>query len=202
MHAPDVAVGPAYSPARNTAKALYQSTSDLAKWFWTHYPHERTDPAFYDFYSTWGIGWALADLGVDPYSTEYEGGKNAVFILDHEDFRPGAKGVNEQWYNVDGKWYRATGASYAFSINAEQGVVMGLNRKSPRYAALERSPRVAEEMLPGLSQFSDVAWIGELKVRGCSNDQRADKCRMGDHCQADEYEDQQPTLLSFRRDRQ
>jgi hypothetical protein len=105
----------------------------------------------------------LTDLGVNPYEIEYEGGKNQIFAIDHAD---PTKDVENQWYNVDGKDYRATGASFSFSVNWEEGVIMSMNRKSPKYAASERSPPVPEDQMPALQQFSDVAWIiweGQVK---------------------------------------
>ncbi|KAF1837699.1 hypothetical protein BDW02DRAFT_518517 [Decorospora gaudefroyi] len=158
MDARDTLVGPFYNPARNTAASPYQSVNDLRRWFWHKFPRKRMNEAVFDFYGTWGIGWALQDLGVSPYSDEYEGGKNEVFAVDHSDPN-GDVIVDDQWYKVDGKGYRATGASYTFSINWEEGVIMGMNRQSPRYAKDERTPPVARDQLPGLSQFSDVAWI-------------------------------------------
>ena len=160
MHASDALVGPTYNPPRLTAASPYQSSVDLATWFWSAFPESRIDPSFHDFYSTWGIGWALADLGINPYSFAFEGGKNELFFIDHESFHDNAPGVDEQVYQVDGKTYRATGASYAFTINWMDGVIMGLNRKSPRYAGQDRKPVVEGDGLPGLNQFSDVAWIG------------------------------------------
>lgn len=99
-------------------------------------------------------------LGINPISYEYEGGKNELFFLDHQCFDPTLPDIDKQWYQIDGKKYRATGASYAFTINWEDGVIMGLNRKSPRYAAKERNPPVPDDELPKLNQFSDVGWIG------------------------------------------
>jgi hypothetical protein len=156
MGALDSDVGPYYSPGRQTAASPYQSTNDLIKWFWFTFPFERISAGFRDFYGSWGIGWALDALGVSPYSDEYEGGKNQVFALDHADPN---QDVENQWYNADGKNYRATGASHSFSVNWEEGVIMGMNRKSPRNAAEERKPPVPNDLLPGLNQFSDVAWI-------------------------------------------
>lgn len=160
MHTADSFVGPFYQPSRSSAASPYQNPSDLATWFWSAFPPDRIDPNFHDFYGTWGIGWALADLGINAYSFAYEGGKNQLFFLDHESFHPRAPRVNKQKYQVDETWYRATGASYAFTINWDDGVIMGLNRKSPRYAGKERRPPVQGDGLPGLNQFSDVAWIG------------------------------------------
>jgi hypothetical protein len=52
-----------------------------------------------------------------------------------------------------------TGASYSFTVNVEDGIIIGLNRESPKWAAKERIPPVPDNDLPHLNQFSDVAWI-------------------------------------------
>jgi hypothetical protein len=156
MSASDTDVGPYYSPGRQTAASPYQSTNDLRRWYWFTYPREKIGESFRDFYGVWGVGWALEALGVSPYSDEYEGGKNKVFAIDHAD---PSKDVENQWYNVNGKDYRATGASFSFSVNWEEGVIMGMNRKSPKKAAEKRHPPVPNDLLPGLNQFSDVAWV-------------------------------------------
>ncbi|RAR11243.1 isocitrate dehydrogenase [Stemphylium lycopersici] len=136
MRKNDQEVGPYYNPQRNTAASPHQDEEDLPRWGWLEYPRGRINENFDDFYGTWGIGWALADLGVNDLSDAHEGGENVI--------------MSE---------YRRTGASYSFSINAIDGVVIGLNRKSPKYAAAERNPPVPNDGLPELSQFSDVAWI-------------------------------------------
>ncbi|CAO2650181.1 Nn.00g014730.m01.CDS01 [Neocucurbitaria sp. VM-36] len=160
MQAEDQVVGPVYNPTRHTARSPYQSTGDLKRWLWAPFPKERINPAIHDFYNTWGIGFAVVDLGINAISYEYEGGKNELFFIDHQGFDPAFPDVDKQWYEVDGRKYRATGASYAFTLNWEDGVIMGLNRKSPKYAAKERDPPVPDEQIPKLNQFSDVAWIG------------------------------------------
>jgi hypothetical protein len=53
--------------------------------------------------------------------------------------------------------HRATGASYSFTVNPEQGIIIDPNRESPKWAGMEQKPPVA--LLPQLKQFSDVAWI-------------------------------------------
>ena len=160
MQASDKVAGAAYSPPRDTAQSPFRSQDDLRKWFWSPFPEDKIDEKIHDFYGTWGVGWALVDLGINPYSSEYDGGKNELFFIDHESFHPQAPSVDEQRYMVDNKEYRATGASYAFTVNSDEGVIMGLNRKSPRYAGEERTPKVSADQLPSLNQFSDVAWIG------------------------------------------
>jgi hypothetical protein len=60
---------------------------------------------------------------------------------------------------VDKHAYRATGASFSFTINPDEGIIMGLNRESPKWAAKDRHPPLPDDELPKLNQFSDVAWI-------------------------------------------
>jgi hypothetical protein len=60
---------------------------------------------------------------------------------------------------VDDHAYRATGASFSFTINPDEGIIMGLNRESPKWAAKDRHPPLYDDELPKLNQFSDVAWI-------------------------------------------
>ncbi|KAJ8116551.1 hypothetical protein OPT61_g2044 [Boeremia exigua] len=160
MQANDIDVGPAYNPKRDTARSPFRSPSDLQTWGWEPFPRDRIDDVFHDFYSVWGIGEALVGIGVSEYSDIYEGGKNRVVSIDHQSYQPEAGDVDEQRYEVNGKVYRATGASYTIAINPKEGVIMGLNRLSPSYAATDRIPHVPKDQLPALNQFSDVAWIG------------------------------------------
>lgn len=44
-------------------------------------------------------------------------------------------------------------------MNAEQGIIIGLNRESPKWSAKDRTPPVEQHLQPKLNQFSDVAWI-------------------------------------------
>ncbi|KAH9878140.1 hypothetical protein J1614_003357 [Plenodomus biglobosus] len=160
MHAEDSVAGAAFNPSRNMAKSPYQSITDLIDWGWDTFANTKIDESYQDLYATWGIGWALEALGISPYVTDYEGGNNALFIIDHESYDDESISVDDKWYFMDNKWYRATGASYSFTLNWIEGVIIALNRQSPRYAAEEREPKVPLDMMPGLKQFSDIAWIG------------------------------------------
>ncbi|KAF1848988.1 uncharacterized protein K460DRAFT_375732 [Cucurbitaria berberidis CBS 394.84] len=160
MRADDQNVGPSYNPTRNTARSPYHSINDLQQWLWNPFPKTRINPAMHDFYNTWGIGYALVGLGINAVSFEYDGGKNELFFIDHQSFDSAIPDVNKQWYEVEGKKYRATGASYTFTLSWEEGVIMSLNRISPKYAAKDRTPPVSDDEIPKLNQFSDVAWIG------------------------------------------
>lgn len=160
MQAKDADVGPAYSPQRENARSPFRSLDDLRVWGWNPFPTDKVDEKFHDLYSTWGIGDALVGLGVSEHSDIYDGGENRLIFIDHQSFDPAAGNVDQQWYTVDGKEYRATGASYSFAVNPKDGVIMGLNRLSPGYAAKERKSPVSKDQMPALNQFSDVAWIG------------------------------------------
>ena len=63
-----------------------------------------------------------------------------MIAIDHQRHNSFAGDVDEQTYDVDGNIFRAMGTSYAFTIDIKDGVIMGLNRVSPRYAAKARKP--------------------------------------------------------------
>jgi hypothetical protein len=56
--------GALYVPIRDSAKSTYDTTGDLQKWCWFPYPDVEVAESFHDLYATWGIGWALKDLGI------------------------------------------------------------------------------------------------------------------------------------------
>ncbi|KAI8930935.1 hypothetical protein NX059_011950 [Plenodomus lindquistii] len=160
MHADDAAAGSIFNPSLATAKSPYQSLDMIRKWGWSRLPVAKVDRFFKDMYGTFGIGWALDELGVSSSTTD-EDGLNSLFMIDHEDHRDGVQEVDKQWYIGDNMWRRRTGASYHFTLNYQEGVIIALNRKSPKYAAAEdRTPPVPKEMLPKLQSFSDIAWLG------------------------------------------
>ena len=84
MRKNDQEVGPYYNPQRNTAASPYQNEEDFTRWGWLDYPRGRINEEFDDFYGVWGIGWALADLGVNDLSDAYEGGENVIMYVGHE----------------------------------------------------------------------------------------------------------------------
>tara|TARA_R110002003_G_scaffold111_1_gene9403 strand:- start:2783 stop:3457 length:675 start_codon:yes stop_codon:yes gene_type:complete len=97
-------------------------------------------------------------LTVDQYTDDYEGGKNIMVNIGHENFDIDLP-VDQQWYGVGQRLYRATGASYTFTVNPDEGIIIALNRESPKWAAKDRRPEVPDNLLPQLNQFSDVAWV-------------------------------------------
>ena len=92
------------------------------------------------------------------YTTEYEGGKHHLVSIAHQNYESAVDIVDQQWYDVKDEWYRATGASYSFTVNPDEGMIIALSRESPKWAAKERNPPVPNNFLPKLNQFSDVAW--------------------------------------------
>jgi hypothetical protein len=64
VQATDREAGALYVPIRDTARSPYTETSDLLLWYWHPFPDEKLSESFHDLYKTWGIGWALGDLGV------------------------------------------------------------------------------------------------------------------------------------------
>ncbi|OAL02088.1 hypothetical protein IQ06DRAFT_219646, partial [Phaeosphaeriaceae sp. SRC1lsM3a] len=159
MHASDLDAGALFVPIRVSAKSDYETTKDLGLWFWYPFPQDRLAESFFDLYETWGIGWALKELGVSDYTSEYEGGKHQLVSIAHQNYESSVDIVDRQWYDVEDDWYRATGASYSFLCNPDEGMIVALSRESPKWAAKERSPPVPDNLLPKLSSFSDVAWI-------------------------------------------
>jgi hypothetical protein len=51
-------------PIRDSARSAFDTTDDLAQWLWFPYPEDKVAESFHDLYATWGIGWALKDLGI------------------------------------------------------------------------------------------------------------------------------------------
>jgi hypothetical protein len=64
VQAPDTEAGALFVPVRTSARSDYDTTEDLARWFWYPYPEVKVADSFHDLYSTWGIGWALKALGI------------------------------------------------------------------------------------------------------------------------------------------
>ena len=162
MRYEDSQVGTYYVPPRPTAASPYQSLSDLARWFWFRWPQASIREEYFDFNRAWGIGHALEELGVNPYADEYEGGENRVHSVDHKlppDNPYHDIPVADQKYKVNGKTYRATAASFSFSLNPKDGVIIGLNRESPKATGKQQEPPVPDDQMPELTQFSDVAWL-------------------------------------------
>lgn len=64
VQASDTEAGALFVPVRTSAGSDYDTTEDLARWFWYPFPGDKVADSFQDLYSTWGIGWALKALGI------------------------------------------------------------------------------------------------------------------------------------------
>lgn len=112
----------------------------------------------WSLHHTWGVAPALDALGLNSKCDVDQEGQDSSLTVENTD--PGSEYyTNEQIYEMNGKDYLATGASFMFTINVQDSVIMALNVKGPRYAGQERDPVVEGSDLPDLRQFSDVAWI-------------------------------------------
>lgn len=88
----------------------------------------------------------------------------------HQSYQPQVNpDPDKQEYVVKDKVYRATAASSSFTVNTEDGIIIGLNRESPKWVARYRNPPVPAEQQPQLNQFSDVAWISWKHYAGNGN---------------------------------
>ncbi|KAG9185410.1 hypothetical protein G6011_07954 [Alternaria panax] len=162
MHHNDGEAGHYYVPPRITAASPFQSLGDLAKWFWFRWPEASIQEIYFNFNLAWGVGNALEALGVNPHADYYEGGENRVYSIDHRlppDNPYFDVPIAEQEYKVNNKKYRATAASFSFSLNTKDGVIIGLNRESPKATGRQQNPPVSDDQMPELTQFSDVAWL-------------------------------------------
>lgn len=45
-------------------------------------------------------------------------------------------------------------------------VLLAMDRKSPRYAGSQRTPKVEGDSLPDLQSFSDIAWLKWMETSG------------------------------------
>jgi len=167
----DSEVGPQYDPGRTTAASPFQAIGDLHRWNWMFHDLDHVDDYYFDFYRTWGIGDALASLGINPDASRYQGGQN--HIVNYQHFTPiYITALQDQRYDVNGKQYRSTGAEFTFSLNIKDGVIMGMDRTSPREAGKTKvSPPITGDGLPKLNQFSDVAWLDwQFMIEGYKGD--------------------------------
>ncbi|KAL6707137.1 hypothetical protein ACN47E_004684 [Coniothyrium glycines] len=109
---------------------------------------------------------AFDELGLDT-KAKTDGGPNACFRIDHKD-GPAIKrnsdqslpGESQQYYDVCGKEYRATGATFEFAANPQGAVVLS-NVISAMWSAksvfMWNRPATTDE-LPELRSTADIAW--------------------------------------------
>ncbi|RYF50346.1 MAG: hypothetical protein EOO38_05865 [Cytophagaceae bacterium] len=81
MQATDREAGALYVPIGDTAKSIFTRTEDLLLWYWHPFPRDKLSESFHDLYGTWGIGWALEDLGLSTVRTTRDG-DNVTLIIE------------------------------------------------------------------------------------------------------------------------
>ncbi|KAF2643424.1 hypothetical protein P280DRAFT_394996 [Massarina eburnea CBS 473.64] len=159
MRSSDAEAAKFFDPKRTFIQSPYKDyPTDLNKWGWQDVPVDRIRPYYFELDYAWGIANVLRDLGVSDKSTE-DGGNNEVVTVQHNRPERDAGSIDKQTYTVDGKEYRATGASFSFSVNAIDGVIIAMDRISPRFSAKKRIPKIPDDQLPQLNQWSDVGWL-------------------------------------------
>ncbi|EUC41771.1 hypothetical protein COCMIDRAFT_29507 [Bipolaris oryzae ATCC 44560] len=118
-----------------------------------------------DFDAYHGIKPAFDEVGLDT-KAEKDGGPNKCFKINHRDgsaikrLPDGSLPLeSKQYYDVCGKEYRATGATYEFAVNPN-GLVALMNIMSLSFCAEKftwfRKP--LPEELPHIGTPSDIAW--------------------------------------------
>ncbi|KAI8932163.1 hypothetical protein NX059_011046 [Plenodomus lindquistii] len=71
----------------------------------------------------------------------------------------------EPFYTVAGKKYPMTRAQYIFASQSS-GVIITMDRKSPKHAVRGIQPEIQDAELPELQSFSDIAWLQWTRVIG------------------------------------
>ncbi|KAJ4369598.1 hypothetical protein N0V83_005360 [Neocucurbitaria cava] len=169
LHATDQLAGRQLHDTRNPPSAASIWTGDLKQaletWYWHDVP--PTEPSICDIAGYWKIPFAVRSLGLDS-RLKVEGGDNACYRVEHWD--PGMKdGENgrqvpaiNQWYNVDGREYRSTGAHYEFATNPRGGALYTFYLESPKSSAsslwYNSRKDASPDDLPSLRALSDVLW--------------------------------------------
>ncbi|KAI4936586.1 hypothetical protein J4E85_001916 [Alternaria conjuncta] len=114
-----------------------------------------------------GLQDMLKELHADDRDSR-DGGDNICHTIQHQDGPTLEKDENgevpedpkEQYYKVEGRRYRVTGADSTIGINPKAGIIFFLTRESPAYAArkLWNVPSVKPDEMPALKSSSDIAW--------------------------------------------
>ncbi|KAI4911999.1 hypothetical protein J4E90_006817 [Alternaria incomplexa] len=114
-----------------------------------------------------GLQDMLKELHADDRDSR-DGGDNICHTIQHQDGPTLEKDENgevpedprEQYYKVEGRRYRVTGADSTIGINPKAGIIFFLTRESPAYAArkLWNVPSVKPDEMPALKRSSDIAW--------------------------------------------
>ncbi|CAA9963121.1 hypothetical protein PTMSG1_06489 [Pyrenophora teres f. maculata] len=143
--------------------------TDLRTWGWEDFSqpsHGVVDDCEMAGQGGHGLDAALQTIGADGGSSTH-GGDNVCYMFEHRDGPAIIRDENgdlpeveDQYYVVNGKVYRATGGIYSMGVNARSGIVYFINRMSPASMAEDiwGVPSVRPDELPKLRASSDIAW--------------------------------------------
>ncbi|KAI4670549.1 uncharacterized protein J4E79_000831 [Alternaria viburni] len=114
-----------------------------------------------------GLQDMLKELHADDRDSR-DGGDNICHTIQHQDGPTLEKDKNgevpedprDQYYKVEGRRYRVTGADSTIGINPKAGIIFFLTLESPTYAArtLWNVPSVKPDEMPKLQRTSDLTW--------------------------------------------
>ncbi|KAI4621131.1 uncharacterized protein J4E87_006759 [Alternaria ethzedia] len=140
--------------------------NELALWGYLDNSENRDIKDECDFTMKPMFETALKALGISARSAP-DGGPNKCFSYVHRDSAVVQKlpngqlpARNQQQYVVNGRTYRITGAFHTIGINAQDGVIHMINRRSAQSAAkqLWNVAQAPKDQLPALASSSDIAW--------------------------------------------
>ncbi|KAI8943557.1 hypothetical protein NX059_001554 [Plenodomus lindquistii] len=161
MQSSDADAGKLFTPARSSASSPHTDPAELTTWNWQT---SKVSPTMRNFEKAWGVDHVLRALGTSDKAVE-DGGTVNVVTITHGNAGDNGGGYGNKVYNdqpeytVGGTQYRVTGGEYTYGFDPS-GVILAMNRKSPKFAGLERKPKIeGTTSLPTLQSFSDVAWL-------------------------------------------
>ncbi|KAI4949426.1 hypothetical protein J4E91_005165, partial [Alternaria rosae] len=146
--------------------------NELATWGWNDWVADPDTECNADFLKT-----VLQNLGTTTGSHLY-GGPNYCFSVKHcdsdaieRDEHGNLPPKNDQYYDVNGRLYRATAGFVTAFVNPDIGALFFLRRGSPAFEArnlwgLEDQHTVPLDELPALRMSSDLAWAFWRRASG------------------------------------
>ncbi|KAF2749730.1 hypothetical protein M011DRAFT_397773 [Sporormia fimetaria CBS 119925] len=155
----DRTAGSLLGDARNppSAESVWQGdlVNAMNQWNWHEISDSQTNC---NIETRWEFPEMLTRLRLDGRSKS-SGGQNECFTVQHQD---GNTPVINQFYQAEGKQYRATGAHYSFGINKRDGAIYNFYVTSAPSAAKSNwygeKRDAAKDDLPKLRALSDILW--------------------------------------------
>ncbi|KAF1832885.1 hypothetical protein BDW02DRAFT_553766 [Decorospora gaudefroyi] len=180
LDADDEAAGRLWMDTRNPPSARSEWSNvklmhELGLWYWHQADFDQDYHCnFADDDSndhTNKIGSALQALGLSS-KPKTQGGDNVCFNIEHfdddaQDDDGDQLEPEDQYYEVNGREYQATGAHVRFGVNQPGGMIIGMDFQSPRAQAVDRwQEEPTEDELPRLKRVSDIMTAFWLRGHG------------------------------------